>query len=350
MHFGSDNCSPVHPQVMDALSRANQGYATSYGDDAIMDRVRARFREVFEAPDAAIYLVGTGGTANALALATYVQPWQAIYCHRNAHLETDECGGPAFYSGGATLALVDGPNGQLAADALASAIAATPQGDVHAVQRGAVSITNTSEAGTVYSCDEVAAISAIARRNSLPLHMDGARFANALVSLGCTPAELTWKSGVDVLSFGGAKNGLMGVEAVVMFDPAKAWEFELRRKRGGHLFSKHRYLSAQFEAYLSDDLWLDMARTANHMAAQLSRGLAAIPGAYLVHPTQANMVFARMARARHRRAMQGGATYYLMPMDTSLEGADDEMLASRLVCSWSTTTSDVDQFLELVRA
>ncbi len=350
MHFGSDNCAPVHSRVMDALIRANRGYATSYGDDTIMDRVRARLRELFEAPEAAIFLVGTGGAANALALATYVQPWQAIYCHRNAHMETDECGGLAFYSGGATLALVDGSQGKLASEALASAISATLQGDVHAVQRGAVSITNASEAGTVYSCDEVAAISVIAKRDKLPLHMDGARFANALVSLGCTPAELTWKSGVDVLSFGGTKNGLMGVEAVVMFDPAHAWEFELRRKRGGHLFSKHRYFSAQMEAYLTDDLWLNMARTANEMAARLSAGLSAISGASLVYPTQANMVFVRFSRATHRRAMQGGATYFLMPTNTALEGADDEMLASRLVCNWSTTKEDVDEFLDLVRS
>ncbi len=349
MYFDSDNCAPVHSRVMDALMRANRGYATSYGDDTIMDRVRARLREVFEAPEAAVYLVATGGTANALALATYVEPWQAIYCHRTAHLETDECGGPAFYSGGATLALVDGTDGKLTAEALASAISATPQGDVHAVQRGAVSITNTSEAGTVYSCDEVAAIAAVAQRDKLPLHMDGARFANALASLGCSPAELTWKSGVDLLSFGGTKNGLMGVEAVVMFDPAKAWEFELRRKRGGHLFSKHRYLSAQMEAYLSDDLWLDMARTANAMASRLSAGLSAISGASLMYPAQANIVFARLSRARHRRAMQAGAVYHLMPMDSSLEGPDDEMLAARLVCSWCTTEKDVDQFLDLIR-
>ncbi len=350
MHFGSDNCAPVHSRVMDALMRANQGYATSYGDDTIMDRVRARFREVFEAPEAAVYLVGTGGAANALALATYVQPWQAIYCHRDAHMETDECGGLAFYSGGATLALVDGSQGKLAADALASAISATPQGDVHAVQRGAVSITNASEAGTVYSCDEVAAISAIAKRHKLPLHMDGARFANALVTLGCTPAQLSWKSGVDVLSFGGTKNGLMGVEAVVMFDPALAWEFELRRKRGGHLFSKHRYFSAQMEAYLTNDLWLNTAHTANAMATRLSAGLSSTPGASINYPTQANIVFATLSRARHRRAMQAGAVYFLMPMDSSLEGPDDEMLAARLVCSWCTTEAEVDQFLQLLRA
>ena len=349
MHFRSDNFSPVHPRVMDALVRANQGYATSYGDDTIMDRVRARLREVFEAPEAAVYLVGTGGAANALALATYVQPWQAIYCHRSAHMETDECGGLAFYSGGATLALVDGSHGKLAADGLASAISATRHGDVHAIQRGAVSITNASEAGTVYSCDEVAAISAIAKRDKLPLHMDGARFANALASLGCSPAQLTWKSGVDVLSLGGTKNGLMGVEAVVMFDPEKAWEFELRRKRAGHLFSKHRYFSAQIEAYLTDDLWLNTARTANAMAARLSAGLSSTPGASIIYPTQANIVFAKLSRARHRDAMQAGAVYFLMPTDSLSEGPDDEMLAARLVCSWCTTQADVDKFLELAQ-
>ena len=188
--------------------------------------------------------------ANALALAILTPPWGAVFCHRNAHVEEDECGAPEFYTGGAKLVLIDGPDARITPEALRATVIATAQGGVHNTQRGPVTITNATEAGTVYSAAEVAALCTVAREFGLPVHMDGARFANALVAAGCTPAEMTWKAGVDVLSFGGTKNGCMGVEAVVIFDPAKAWEFELRRKRGGHLFSKHRYLSAQMDAYL----------------------------------------------------------------------------------------------------
>lgn len=346
MNFASDNCSGVHPLVMEALMRASTGHMASYGEDPIMDEVRQTVRDLFEAPDAAVYLVATGSTANSLALATYVDPWSVIYSHSAAHIRQDECGAPEFYTGGARLVGIDGADGKITATDLADTIADTPKGDVHTYQRGAVSITNTTEAGTVYSCDEVAAIGAVAHQFKLPLHLDGARFANALVREGCTPAELTWKSGVDALSFGGTKNGLMGVEAVVLFDAEKAWEFELRRKRGGHLFSKHRFLSAQMQAYLTDDLWLDLANTANGRAAQLSSGLLGIDGVELCHPVQANMVFLRASRARHRRVMAAGANYSLAPFNTSLDGDDSEVLTSRLVCSWSTTENEVDQILD----
>ncbi len=351
MIFTSDNASPVHPQVLEALHGANQGFAMPYGADPLMDRVRARLREIFEAPEAAVYLVATGTTANALSLACLAAPWQTIYCHRDSHIQMDECGAPEFYTGGAKLVLLDGADAKVSPEALRAAVESTHQGFVHAVQRGAVSITNATEAGAVYGPDEVAAISAVAREYGLPVHMDGARFANALVSTGASPAEMTWKAGVDVLSFGGTKNGLMGVEAVVLFDPARAWEFELRRKRAGHLFSKHRYLSAQMAAYLEGDLWLDMARAANRAAARLSEGLLSVPGTALVHPREANAVFAGWPRAGHRRAQEAGAAYYFWPdMNATLDGPDDEILSARLVCSWCTTDAEIDRFVQLVRA
>jgi len=349
MFFGSDNTSPVHPNVMAALQMANMGYAPSYGADPIMDQVRERIRDLFEAPEAAVYLVATGSTANALSLATFCAPWGAVYCHRKSHIEEDECGAPEFYTGGAKLVLIDGSDAKMTPEDLRATIAATVQGDVHRVQRGMVSISNVTEMGAVYSVAEITELCAIAKAYDLPCHMDGARFANAIAATGASPAEMTWKAGIDVLSFGGTKNGLMGVEAVVIFDPARAWEFELRRKRGGHLFSKHRYLSAQMLAYLTDDLWLSMAQDANRAAARLSGGILSVPGAALLHPTDANMVFAQWPRAAHRSAQGAGAVYFFWPTEASLDGPDDEILSARLVCSWSTADQDIDQFLDLLR-
>lgn len=349
MNFASDNTSPAAPEVMAALQAANTGYAMPYGNDPIMDRVRARIREVFEAPEAAVYLVATGTAANALSLAILTQPWGAVFCHRNAHVEEDECGAPEFYTNGAKLVLVDGAHAKMTPDALHKAINFIGRGGIHNVQRGMVTITNATENGTVYFASEVKALAAVAHGFGLPVHMDGARFANAIVASGATPAEMTWKAGVDVLSFGGTKNGCLGVEAVVIFDPARAREFELRRKRGGHLFSKHRYLSAQMEAYLAGDLWLRLAGQANAAAARLSAGLLTVPQASLVHPCEANAVFAAFPRTGHRRAQAAGAAYYLWPGDQAMEGPDDDALAARLVCSWSTTSADVDAFLSLIR-
>ena len=349
MNFASDNTSATAPEIMAAVVAANQGSAMPYGNDDLMAEVRNRIRQIFEAPDAAVYLVATGTAANALACAILVQPWQAVFCHRNAHIEEDECGAPEFYTGGAKLVLIDGDHARMTPEALDRAIAFTGRGGVHNVQRGMVSITNATEHGTIYHAPAVKALADVARGYSLPVHMDGARFTNALITAGCTPAELTWKAGVDVLSFGGTKNGCMGVEAVVIFDPARAEEFEFRRKRAGHLFSKHRYLSAQMLAYLTDDLWLRLAHQANAAARQLSNGLTTIPGASLVHPTEANAVFAAFPRSGHRRADAGGARYYLWPGDQSMSGPEDEALAARLVCSWSTTEADVEGILALIR-
>lgn len=349
MYFGSDNTSGVHPKVMTSLVNANEGYAPSYGSDPIMDEVRARIREVFEAPEAAIYLVATGSTANALSLATFCPPWGAVYCHRRAHIEEDECGAPEFYTGGAKLVLIDGEAAKMTPANLRKAIEWTAQGDVHRVQRGMVSITNVTEMGTVYTPSEIAELTGIAKEFDLPCHMDGARFANAVAATGASPAQMTWKSGIDVLSFGGTKNGLMGVEAVVFFDPEKAWEFELRRKRGGHLFSKHRFLSAQMQAYLTDDLWLDMARQANAMGSRLSQGLQKVTSASLLYPTEANMIFAEWPRAGHKAAKDSGAVYHFWPTDQPLDGPGETPLSARLVCSWSTNERDIDQLLDLIK-
>lgn len=342
MFFTSDNASGVPPEVMAALARANEGFQRSYGADDIMARLTARMRALFDAPEAVVHLVATGTAANALAIATHCPPWGAVFCHRHAHIAEDECGAPEFYAGGAKLVLVEGAHGRMTPDTLSAALAVTGDSGVHGVQRGMLSLTNVTEAGTVYTPSEIAALTALARAHALPCHMDGARFANALVATGASPAEMTWKAGIDVLSFGGTKNGLLGVEAVVFFDPAKAWEFELRRKRGGHLFSKHRYLSAQMEAYLQDDLWLRLATHANAMGQRLGAGIASVAGAALTHPVQANMVFADWEAGGHARAMGAGAMYYQLRPAGGRETA-------RLVASWNTTEAEVDAFVAALR-
>ncbi len=291
MIFTSDNASAASPEVMAALVAANTGYQGSYGADAGMARVTAMIRDIFAAPEAAVYLVATGTAANALALAAHVQPYHAIFAHSAAHIEMDECGAPEFFTNGAKIIRIAGDHGKIAPAALDAALMATGN-SVHGVQKGMLSLTNVTEAGTVYTPDEIAALAAQAKAHNIPVHLDGARFANAVIATGAHPADLTWRAGVDVLSFGGTKNGCLGVEAVVMFNPAKAWEFELRRKRAGHLFSKHRYLSAQMEGYLANGAWLPRAAHANDMAALLADGLAA-RGARLLHPVQANMIFAQ---------------------------------------------------------
>ena len=350
MFFASDNAAPVAPEVMDALVAANQGYAASYGNDEIMDRVTARIREVFEAPQASVYLVATGTIANALSLSVLAAPWQTIFCHRHAHVEEDECGAPEFFTGGAKITLLEGDNGKIDADDFRTKAQVTGRLGVHNIQRGALSVSNVTELGTVYRLDEIRALTDIARELGIGTHLDGARFANAMVALGCTPAEMSWKAGFDVVSFGGTKNGLMGVEAVIIFDPAKAWEFELRRKRGGHLFSKHRYLSAQMEAYLTDDLWLRLSERANAAAARLEQRLTPVEGFKFLHPRHANMIFCGWPRAGHKRAQAAGAIYYPWPDEHPNDGPDDEHLTARLVCSWSTTDAEIERFAELVKS
>ncbi|MGH1356486.1 MAG: threonine aldolase family protein [Thalassovita sp.] len=347
MFFASDNSGPVHPNVMLAVADANQGYAMSYGAEAQMDEVRQNLRALFEAPEAAIYLVGTGTAANALALATLGEPWQTVFCAPTAHIHEDECNAPEFFSAGAKLTLV-GQNDKISPASLRSAILAEENRGVHGPQRGPVSLTQVTERGQVYTVNELHALTAIAREFDLPVYMDGARFANAISALGCSPAEMTWRAGIDAVSFGGTKNGCMGVEAVIFFDPARAWEFELRRKRGAHLFSKHRYLSAQMLGYLSDDLWLELAGSANTATARLVEGFSSAQDVEILFSPQANMIFADIPRALHQRLQGAGAVYHITR--GSSEGDDPaEMLTGRFVCDWSIETAQIDRFLDLLK-
>lgn len=342
MFFASDNTGPAHPQVMARVLQANEGYAMPYGADPIMDEVRTRLRDIFEAPEAAIYLVATGTAANALALATLCQPYQTVFCSPVAHIHEDECNAPEFFSAGAKLTLVPGSH-KMTPAALRSTIAGEQSRGVHGPQRGPVSITQVTERGGVYSLEDLRALCGVAKEFGLPVHLDGARFANALVRLGCSPAEMTWKAGVDAVSFGGTKNGCLGVEAVIFFDPAKAWEFELRRKRGAHLFSKHRYLSAQMAGYLENDVWLDCARAANAHAERLADALTS-KGARMVHDPQANILFTAFPRRIHQKLHAVGARYYVW--EGSLDGNDpDEELQARLVCDWCLPEAEIDRFL-----
>ena len=347
MFFASDNAGPAHPKVMDALVAANNGYAMGYGADPIMEDVRAQVREIFEAPEAAVYLIINGTAANSVLLASMTQPWQTIFCSDCAHIHEDECNAPEFFTQ-AKLTLVPSTDGKFTADDLRTKILGEENRGVHGPQRGPLSITQVTEKGTIYSLDELRTLTATAQEYGMQTHLDGARFANALTALDCTPAEMTWKSGIDTVSFGGTKNGALGVEACVIFDPKIAWEFELRRKRGGHLLSKHRYLSAQMHAYLADSLWLDMARSANARCVQLAEGLREHNAVEMLFEPQANMIFFKMPRLEHKRMLDGGAVYYVMSGDPEV-GDPEEQLVGRLVCDWSMTEQGVSQFLKLLR-
>ena len=345
MYFASDNGGAVHPQIMEALARANKGFTMPYGAEAAMEAVRAALRETFEAPAAAVYLLSSGTAANALILATLAKPFEAIFCTGEAHIFGDECFAPEFYTGGAKLSPVASHAGKMQPAALADALGPEGLRDVHEGALGALSLTNLSEAGTLYTPAEISALTALAGARNLPSHLDGARLANALVASGASPAEMTWKAGIDAVSFGATKNGAMALEAVIFFDPDLGREFELRRMRGGHLLSKHRYLSAQMLAYLHDDLWLDLARAANAANARLAEGLRAIDGVEILHAPEGNITFMRASRARHQRLFDAGAQYYVM--DGPLTSGDPaEMLTARLVCGWSTPQSSITQFLE----
>ena len=345
MFFASDNAGPVPQQVLDQMVSANSGYLPSYGADPQMEQVTRLVREKFEAPEAAVYLVGTGTAANALALSTLSQPWETVFCSPVSHIHEDECNAPEFYMGGGKLTLV-GDSDKIMPEALITSIEGEENRGVHGPQRGPVSITQITEKGHSYSVEEVQAISKVAKTYGLALHMDGARFTNAIVTRNVSPAEMTWRAGVDALSFGGTKNGLMGVEGVIFFDPEHAWEFELRRKRGAHLFSKHRYLSAQMLAYLTDDLWLDLARRANGNFARLKAGLETIPDVQLRGNPDGNMTFFDMPRALHKRAEAAGAVYYW----DDVEGPMDQMIMGRLVCDWSITHDMIDQFIACLQS
>ena len=345
MNFRSDNEVGAHPAIIEAVSRAfSAGPVHSYGADEWTHRVVQRLRDLFEKPDLAAFPVITGTAANGLALACSTPPWGSVFCHPNSHIAEEETNAPEFFTSGARLFRVEGPAGKIDPRKLAEALAQPVYGVVHYPQPSAVSITQATECGTVYGPEEIAAIATSTHRHGLKLHMDGARFGNALAFVGCTPAELSWKAGVDVLSFGATKNGAMAAEAVVFFNDDLAREFEFRRKRGGHLLSKMRFLSSQLDAYLTDGLWLANARHANAMARRLVAGLTPLKDTQLLYPVEANEIFVVLPAHVHDALVAGGAQYHPWPSDRPGERA------FRLVTAFDTSAADVDRFLSIAKA
>ena len=291
--FASDNVTSACPEVMDAVIAANSGIAGSYGDDEWSLALKNKLSEIFET-EVEVFLAVTGTASNALALSALAPVFGKIYCHELSHINTDECGAPELFTGGAKLIPMRSSNGRIDAVDLAETIRGS--GNVHVTQPSVVSVTMSCETGTVYQLDEIKAISKIAHDNKMSVHMDGARFANALVSLDVSPAEMTWKSGVDVLTLGGTKNGCLAAEAVIFFKPEMVGNFPFLHKRSGQLLSKMRFISSQLEAYLTDDVWLRNARHANAMAKILSEGLNSFANIKLAYPTQSNEVFVHLPR------------------------------------------------------
>ncbi len=342
MNFTSDNAYGASPEILAAVAAANAGAAASYGADAITTALQVRMEALFE-HDVAVYPVVTGTAANALALATLCPPHGAIFCHALAHIAVDECGAPEFFTHGARLVPLEGRNGKLDAGAIESALKRFPVGSVHNQQSTVISLTQATEAGTCYSLDEIAAIARVARKHNLKLHMDGARFANAVAHLACSPADATWRAGIDALSFGATKNGALGAEAVVFFDSADVRDFEYRRKKAGHLPSKMRFVSAQLVSYLEDGRWLATARRANALAQTLANGLRAIDGAELAYPVEANAVFVTTPDEVVARLRSAGAKF----LDWTPPSGGRTLI--RLVCSFATPEDDVAKFLDVAR-
>ena len=274
MNFASDNAVGVAPEILAAIAAANAGGALAYGNDAVTRRVEQRFAELFE-HEVAVFLVPTGTAANALAIAHLAPPWGAVLCHSEAHIATDECGAPEFFGGGIKLIGLSGEACKIAPATLKTLLAEGQWGGPHHVSPAVLSLSQATEAGTIYRPAEVRALAEVAHARGLAVHMDGARLVNALARLAVSPAQATWQAGVDVLSFGATKGGALAAEAVLFFEPARAAGMQERRKRAGHLVSKHRFVAAQMEAFLADDLWLRLARHANAMADRLGKGLTA---------------------------------------------------------------------------
>ena len=351
MDFASDNATGASGEVLAALVEANAGMAMPYGADPWTAGAEAALCELFER-DCAVFLLPTGTAANALALAHLSPPWGAIFCHEDAHVMDDECGAPEFYSGGAKLIGLPGQRGRISSDTLRQALAQYPRGLVKQVQPAALTLTQATEAGTLYSLDQIAELSGLAHAAGLGVHMDGARFANALVTLGCTPAQMTWRAGIDVLSFGASKNGTLFCEAVIFFDKARAADFAFRRKRAGHTMSKGRYLGAQMLAYLKDDHWLALAAHANRMAATLTMRLTQVSGVRLPWAPQVTELFVVMPRRVDAALKQAGARYY----DWGARGLPDEQKPTsekvfvRLVTSFATRPFEIERFLDVARS
>jgi threonine aldolase len=333
MRFFSDNAAAACPEALAAIAAANR-IDTAYDGDAWSRRLNAAFSDMFEREVDALW-VATGTAANSLALAALCPSHAGIICHRDAHIENDECGAPEFYTGGAKLLLAGGEGAKLTPDTVNARIAPI-QAEVHHVQPAAISITNASEYGLVYSPDETAALGALAKAKGLGFHVDGARFANAVARLGCAPADLTWRAGVDALSFGFTKNGAIGAEALILFDPALARATHARRKRAGHLLSKGRYLAAQILAMLEDDVWLRNAAAANRAAARLA---AAAGADRLVLPVEANEMFVRLTPEEAAALRAQGFDFY-----------DWGPGEARLVTSWDSDPDQVDALAAAIRA
>jgi threonine aldolase len=330
--FASDNNAGICPQALDALVRANaEGHVTGYGDDPWTEKACARIRELFET-DCKVFFVFNGTAANALALAQICRPYHAVIAHAFSHIEEDEAGAPALFSGGAKIVTADTPQAKLTPDVV-DALACKGRG-VHHVKPRALSITQATELGTVYTIEEVAALVEVARRHGLAVHMDGARFANAVAFLGCAPADLSWRAGVDVLCFGGVKNGLAVGEAVLFFDRELAREFEWRVKQAGHLNSKMRLVTAPWLALLENGVWLENARHANAMAQRLSERIARLEGVRPIAPVQSNGVFVELPPSVQAKLRDRGWQFYTFLGETGC----------RLMCAWDTTPDTVDRF------
>ena len=330
--FTSDNRSGICPEAWDALARANvAGHVRSYGDDDFTHRAADRLREVFET-DCDVYFVFNGTAANSLALASLCQSYHSVICHEAAHIETDECGAPEFFSNGTKLLLAPGEHGKLTPDAVGALV--RKRADIHYPKPRVLSVTQSTELGTLYTPAELTTLCGHAKSLGLRVHMDGARFANAIAALACRPADVTWRAGVDVLCFGGAKNGMSGGEAVIFFDRTLSEEFAYRCKQAGQLASKMRFLSAQWLGLLDGDAWLRHAAHANAMATHLAGKFAAVPGVRLLYPTQANAVFAALPTDVAERLRARGWECY------SFIGG-----GTRFMCGWDTTADDIDALI-----
>ncbi|MBA3830669.1 MAG: low specificity L-threonine aldolase [Chthoniobacterales bacterium] len=326
--FASDNTAAICPEAWAALTEANEGAVSSYGDDRWTTRVCAQICELFETA-CQTFFVFNGTAANALALAQLCRPFQSVLCHEHAHIETDECGAPEFFSGGSKLLRVSGTNGKIDLTEAAEVIARQPE--LHSPKPRVISVTQATELGTVYTPNDLEAVATFAQKHSLHVHMDGARFANAVASLGCRPKEITWERGVDVLAFGGTKNGTAAGELVVFFDRELAREFDYRAKQGAQLASKLRFIAAPWAALLSDDVWLKNARHANEAATELAHQL----GAILAFPREANALFLRLPDEKVAQLHARGWHFYKFI----------EPDIYRLMCSWSVTERDIADFV-----
>jgi threonine aldolase len=343
MNFASDNTAAIAPDILKAISAVNDGFVLGYGNDSVTQDTQKRLSEFF-GREIAMFLVPTGTAANSLALAHVTPPWTGVLCHANAHINTDECGAPEFFGHGIKLIGLQGDHGKLQLETITAAIDRYSGRSPHQVNAASISITQATEAGTIYRVDEIAAIAKAAHAAGIRVHMDGARFLNAVARLNASPADVTWKAGVDVLSFGATKGGALAAEAVVFFDPKLAAMMPERRKRSGHLFSKHRFLAAQFDAFLANDYGLKLARHANDMADLLAAKLGAA-GITILWPVEANLVFAAMPKALDTKLRAAGAAYYVRRS----EGLPEDQVLVRMVTSFATRAEEVENFASLIQ-